>query len=150
MVYPEYERKIDFTNKLFLSPLATVGNLPFRRICKRYGRVYVSTCVSTCAFLCILYAHEHLFCVAHLCVAELKVRVLIAVYPGADITCCEMTMCDNLNQGKKGEWALLKRHPSEVAKDEMRNEEWSDFLYRIYLVYKWQPIMLIKSAKHQS
>lgn len=68
LLRPAEKKKLNFEGKLYLAPLTTTGNLPFRRLCVGYG---------------------------------------------ADITCGEMGLAQEFLGGNKGEWSLVRRHPSE-------------------------------------
>jgi tRNA-dihydrouridine synthase 3 len=76
---------IDFSNKVYVAPLTTIGNLPFRRILSEFGADI------TCGEVSLTFPSS-----------------LTLLDPSL-----QMAMAGNINAGQSSEWALLKRHESE-------------------------------------
>jgi tRNA-dihydrouridine synthase 3 len=92
---PGEKKLVDFRRALYLAPLTTVGNLPFRRLCKALGA----------DITCSEMAREML---AGACTCAARARSLTRAW-----CTCLQALATNLLQGQPSEWALLRRHPCE-------------------------------------
>lgn len=87
---PTKERKlIDFSNKVYVAPLTTVGNLPFRRIMKHYGADITCGEMALCSQLLEGKASEWALLKRHACEDVFGVQ-LAAGYPDLYTRACEL------------------------------------------------------------
>lgn len=112
----------DIEGKLYLAPLTTVGNLPYRRVCVGCG-----------ANITVAFAHSSLH-TNHIPYCMIGIRY------GADITCGEMAMAKNLLAGQSSEWALLRRHECETGNGQLFGVQ----VGQQFSVVKTDPLVLVR------
>jgi len=86
---PQEKRVIDFRNKTVLAPLTTVGNLPFRRVCKQMGADVTVGEMALCTSLLQGQASEWALLKRHPCEDIFGVQIA-GGYPDAIARTCQM------------------------------------------------------------